>query len=222
MSWIENRRIPEAEQFHLGGKIAGTLQYIAPEIINKWPYDERSDIFLLGLILYEIVFMKPGLRPLENQGRSHLQGAALHIRPFTHHFRCRVVNDLKMIIAKALPPTGKRYQSVKELEKDLVAFSLAMKCPPIDTIFDKLLRKVRLRTKCSCFLPGPDVFLYRAHCAGPYREVDYRRLSSKKTAPWRRLMRAGFIPVRPSTASSGITNTCFRPSPASRPAVQGR
>src|SRR5262249_24167081 len=41
------------------GVIAGTLQYMAPELIDGQPVDERCDIFAFGAILYEMRAGRP-------------------------------------------------------------------------------------------------------------------------------------------------------------------
>jgi|GEM_PF-525925 tRNA A-37 threonylcarbamoyl transferase component Bud32 len=165
------------------GKIAGTLQYIAPEIINKQPYDERSDIFLLGLILYEVTFLKQAYAPSQSKEEAIYKAQHCLIEPYSHHFKCRVDKDLKMIIAKAIAPDpAKRYQSVKDLEKDLKAFNLGneVSANP-DNVFSRLLRKVRLHYKMLLFFSMVLLFSFTALIAlALHREVDFRRLSAKK------------------------------------------
>src|SRR5437588_8623404 len=41
------------------GKILGTIQYMAPEVLHGKEADARSDIFALGLVLYDMAMRKP-------------------------------------------------------------------------------------------------------------------------------------------------------------------
>ncbi len=137
-------------EFHDGkkentGNIAGTLQYIAPEIMNRGPYDHRSDIFLLGLILYELVFLKQAYAPVEKEQDAIIKARCCRFEPFEHLFGCKVNKDMKKIIAKALAPNpDKRYQSVKELTNDLRNLEMGEEITANpDNIVEKNLRRLR-------------------------------------------------------------------------------
>ncbi len=126
-------------------KLAGTLQYIAPEVINKKPYDTRSDIFLLGLVLFEIVFLKQAYAPAKTREEAVMKARSCKLEPFEHRFKARVSRDLKRIIGKALAPDpDRRYQTTKELENDIRNFEMgeAISAHP-DGVIDKFLRKLR-------------------------------------------------------------------------------
>ncbi len=130
-------------------KITGTLQYIAPEVINKQPFDHRSDIFLLGLILFEIVYLKPAFSKTPNYNEAVHKAQKCLFDPFTHQFGCKVDRDLKKIIEKALDPNpDMRYQSVKELENDIRSYSIGdeVKASP-DGRIGKFIRVLRHRYK---------------------------------------------------------------------------
>ena len=42
----------------LRGTFAGTPSFMAPEILKNQPYDEKVDIFSMGCVFYEIIFLK--------------------------------------------------------------------------------------------------------------------------------------------------------------------
>lgn len=60
------------------GGVAGTLPYIAPEQFRGAPVDERSDIYALGAVLYEII---TGVRAFPQETAASLVDAVLHQPP---------------------------------------------------------------------------------------------------------------------------------------------
>ena len=60
------------------GAVAGTLSVMAPEMLRGEPADERSDIWSLGVLLYE---MASGERPFRGATGFELSGAILHAPP---------------------------------------------------------------------------------------------------------------------------------------------
>ena len=101
---------------------SGTLQYISPEVINRQPYDCRSDIYLLGLILFEIVFLKPAYVSKDTK-EALAKAKHAEVEPYVHAFGCAVDEDLVMIIRKALAKApDERYSTVEALLDDVRAF----------------------------------------------------------------------------------------------------
>ncbi len=60
------------------GQVLGTIQYMSPEQIEGKQADERSDIFALGAILYE---MATGKRPFEGKSQLSVASAILEKNP---------------------------------------------------------------------------------------------------------------------------------------------
>ncbi len=121
-------------------KLAGTIRYIAPEILAHQPYDSRSDIYSLGAILFELVFLKP---LYDAPGATELRGKVCRheLESFTHRFACPVDRELKEIIEKALAHLpADRYQTVKGLQEDLRNYlhGEAVSVSP-DSVFSKRL-----------------------------------------------------------------------------------
>ena len=100
-------------------KITGTPAFIAPEVLTTRKADFRSDIYSLGIILFELVTLKPAFS--EKDLTTLLKQVKLgQHAPVTHLFRCHIDNDLKAVILKAIDvDPEKRYRQVSQLAEDL-------------------------------------------------------------------------------------------------------
>lgn len=101
-----------------GPALAGTIAYMSPEQLRGEFPDERSDIYSMGVILYE---MTTGRRPFEGALITTLVDAILH-RPALPPGRMRpeLSTQFEQIIVKCLEKEpGHRYQSSVELLTDL-------------------------------------------------------------------------------------------------------
>src|SRR4030095_9744576 len=110
----------QVEKLTQDGAIFGTCHYMSPEqCIGREP-DERSDIYALGCVMYEVV---TGLPPI--RGVIMLETIQEHL--YTVPPRCREVRpevnlpeQLDSIISRCLAKeASERYQSVAELAADL-------------------------------------------------------------------------------------------------------
>ncbi|HEY0284587.1 MAG TPA: protein kinase [Vicinamibacterales bacterium] len=89
------------------GAVAGTLSVMAPELLRGERADERSDIWSLGVLLYE---MASGERPFRGATGFELSGAILHAPPAP--LPERVPQGLARIIHKCLEKNPEhRYQT---------------------------------------------------------------------------------------------------------------
>ncbi|HKZ52007.1 MAG TPA: protein kinase, partial [Candidatus Acidoferrales bacterium] len=98
--------------------LAGTLPYMSPEQLRGESIDGRSDIYSLGVVLFE---MSTGQRPYQQKLSTALSDAILHEPPpLPRAANPRLSPALENIILKCLEKDrDNRYQSVKELAVDL-------------------------------------------------------------------------------------------------------
>lgn len=102
--------------------ISGTPAYMAPEQIRGEPVDERTDVFGLGAILYEVVTGGP---PYPGPTAVEALNQALEAAwpPLEEVLGLRSPTGLDMVISRAMAPApADRYPSVQALQSDLAAW----------------------------------------------------------------------------------------------------
>jgi eukaryotic-like serine/threonine-protein kinase len=109
------------------GSIIGTAQYLSPEQAKGAPVDQTSDLYSVGIVLYELLTGK-----VPFNGDSPVEIAMKHISATPQppsSLRPDVPEDLDLIVLRALGKTPEeRYPSAEEMDKDLgrVAQGLAV------------------------------------------------------------------------------------------------
>jgi serine/threonine protein kinase len=113
-----DRTARETRSVTRDGWIVGTLAYMSPEQAQGLPVDERSDIFSLGILLYE---MATGERPFKGGTNLAVLSSVLKdTPPRVSDLRPEIPKPLARMIQRALEKRPEdRYQSASDLRRDL-------------------------------------------------------------------------------------------------------
>ncbi len=100
------------------GSTLGTVAYMSPEQVQGRDADHRSDIFSLGVVLYELV---TGRTPFtRNSDAASLQAIISDSPEPMARYKADVAPDLQRLVDKALAKNpSERYQSAADLVADL-------------------------------------------------------------------------------------------------------
>ncbi|MFM8253792.1 MAG: Stk1 family PASTA domain-containing Ser/Thr kinase [Actinomycetota bacterium] len=98
--------------------LMGTVAYLAPEQVQRGIADAKSDIYSLGIVLFE---MLTGKKPYE--GDSPIQIAYRHVHdrvPAPSTLVPAITKDLDLLVLRATAPDpGLRYQNVSEFQESI-------------------------------------------------------------------------------------------------------
>ncbi len=100
------------------GTVLGTVNYMSPEQARGKVVDERTDIFSLGVLTYEMV---AGRTPFQGESSTDVLAAILDREPAPlARFAHETPSELQRIVSKSLCKNrDERYQTIKDLLIDL-------------------------------------------------------------------------------------------------------
>lgn len=118
----EAETIVDGKAFHpdltAEGRVLGTLPYMSPQQVLGLPVDARSDVFSLGVILFE---MLTGVRPFHGDGHATLAAAILQQPAPPLERLAAVPADVDQVVRRCLEKEpSRRYGSARELRNDLL------------------------------------------------------------------------------------------------------
>ena len=100
------------------GQVVGTVPYMAPEQVRGEAVDSRTDLFALGVLLYEL---STGRRPFEGATLGLISSAILRDAPSSlSNVRADAPADLDRIIARCLEKEPRaRFQTARDVSSEL-------------------------------------------------------------------------------------------------------
>ena len=177
------------------GSIVGTAQYLSPEQAKGGEIDPRSDLYSLGVVLYELL---TGKTPFD--GETPVEIAMKHLSTTPKppsSLRPDVPRELDMVVMRALAKNpDERYQSADEMEGDLerVARGAKVSATTMDTA-TQVLRRPAAATAAASATAATMIAPAPADAAPPPAVVEEEEYAEggrdRPWWPW--LVAAGFI-----------------------------
>jgi serine/threonine-protein kinase len=110
------------------GMILGSPRYMSPEHLTGKKLDARSDIFSLGVVLYE---MLAGAAPFDGESVSTIMYQTVHEpEPPLSRLNASIPSTVERVVARAMAKNPEeRYASMKDFARDIRELLLALPAP---------------------------------------------------------------------------------------------
>ncbi|WP_338872899.1 protein kinase [Spirosoma sp. SC4-14] len=115
-------RVTGEQRLTQANRIVGTLEYMAPELVQGESPSPASDIYAMGILLYELL---SGKLPFASRTDYALMQAIIREKPIPlRKLNTQIPKELEAIVLKALDKNpAKRFADAKEFQKALLPFS---------------------------------------------------------------------------------------------------
>lgn len=115
--------IPGHHELTRPGKIVGTLAYLAPERARNEPASEQTDLYSLGVMLYQILTLRLPFKRTDIESFQKMWSYEELLDPIEAAPYRDIPHALNQIVKKALQPTkDQRYKKVAEMILELETF----------------------------------------------------------------------------------------------------
>jgi len=174
------------------GEFVGTPGYLSPEVCLGKPVDQRSDIFSLGIVLFECV---AGRMPFTDESPLGLMLEVVKAEiPDVCTLNAEVDPELSRILGRMIAKDpAERYQSCQELVDDLAKYPLVAKGGPIalqtQPVMLEPLRRTLTNAPIAAISTNPSIAKAATRSAPTAR-------ASAIAASQPRLRRASALPTR--------------------------
>jgi eukaryotic-like serine/threonine-protein kinase len=131
----------------LARNVYGSPKYISPEQAMEAPVDARSDIFSLGVVLYE---MLTGVPPFSGTEPDEIRNEVINNSPVPPSSRNRdIPSAFDYVVARALAKDpNHRYQSAREMASDIRKLALEEPTtPPMSVAYIKNRQTTQLQPR---------------------------------------------------------------------------
>ena len=167
-----SRRHHASPSVTLPGVVMGTVGYMSPEQARGTDVDTRTDVWSLGVVLYEMV---AGRTPFEGETPSHVIVSILESEPPPLSLSVGVPAELERIISKALrKERAKRYETASDMALDLKNLKEEL---TVEFRLKQFRRSDAHDGETATNSDGP-VALNTAHSSGGVTDVAIARLTS--------------------------------------------
>jgi serine/threonine protein kinase len=135
-------RVRDSERMTRHGHMVGTATYMAPEQVRGFEGDERTDIYSLSAVLYELLTGHP---PFESNNeyellRAHIESPVTPLKEYAPDVSDRVAAAVSCALAKE---PSQRFQSVQDFSRGLDTASLKVR--GVDIVRERFFGLVQRR-----------------------------------------------------------------------------